>query len=397
MSIKNAKWAAAKLIDRIGKIGIHYKGEEPTPFVCEQLNQKGKALLLCLDNLGDAVMATPTIEALKSVYPRVELTVVTRPQSVGVFTNNPHVNDIVADEAPWWSEHALAGSLRPRYWMDWFRKVVGMRAAKYDVVIDLRGDIRHLILFGVAIRPKILLGYGKTGGKYLLSVEVPYDPQKHEIDKKLDLMQPLGIRGMRPQAKIWIRQEEVRAAQKILEKYVNGNEGPFILMDPGAKPIQQWPIERFARLAKNIRRYTRGPILVSAGPAYFNLAETLAEMTGQECTILINPMDTRKFIALVAVCDIVISADTGVVHIAGAVGTRSVTLFGPTEPGRFWHGVYGGQIVKSPHKCCVSELHENCQELGHRASGACMLAISEEMVEKAVYKALGKNLMKTDN
>jgi ADP-heptose:LPS heptosyltransferase len=88
--------------------------------------------------------------------------------------------------------------------------------------------------------------------------------------------------------------------------------------------------------------------------------------------------------ALVAACDLVISSDTGIAHISSAVGTRTVTLFGPTDPTRFWHGATGSRVVQSPELCCSKELHETCLKPSNSVPGFCMKMISESQVHDAV-------------
>jgi ADP-heptose:LPS heptosyltransferase len=85
---------------------------------------------------------------------------------------------------------------------------------------------------------------------------------------------------------------------------------------------------------------------------------------------------------------LVISSDTGVAHIASAVKVPAVVLYGPTDPGRFWHGVDARGIVRSPLACCCTELHEVCLKPGHPSPGECMSAISVDMVETAVTQIL---------
>lgn len=388
MITKLIKRSSAAAIDCAIKLYTHAMGNQSLP-VMEPLPENCRVVMICLDNLGDIVMATSAIEAFKSVFPEASLTVITRPPYEAVFLNNPYVDGIVVDEAPWWSAHPVIGSLRPGYWTSWFGKIARMRREKWDVVIDLRGDLRHILLFGVVIRPKILLGYGRTGGESLLSARVAYDPQKHEIDKKLELLRPLGIVGVRPKPKIWLTSEEVDSSRELIVKRLGVNGSPILLIDPGAKPIQQWPLERFAHLARSLSSHLHRPMLVSTGPSFTPLARQLVSMTGAEVVRFVGDMSVRGLAALVAACDLVISCDTGVAHIASAVGTRAVTLFGPTDPTRFWHGMQEGQIVRSSQPSCTRELHLVCKKSKRNFPGACMLSISEEMVEEAVYKALG--------
>ena len=352
-----------------------------------------KFLFVVLDHLGDAVMSTSAILALKTSFPDCSLTVLTRPMNVPVFMNNPHVDQILTDEAPWWSAHPLWECLQPYYWWKLYKNISRIRRGKYDVIIDFRGDLRHIILFGATASPRMLLGYGRTGGESLLSAHISYDPGMHEIDKKLALLRPIGITGIQPAPKIWLLPEEITMARQFVAQLSGMFIPRLILMDPGAKPAQRWPLERYSRLAGLLSRRFQQAVLVSAGPLYSQLAEEIIRGAGKGSVRFVGNMGLRKLMALVAACDLIISSDTGIAHIASAVGTRSVTLFGPTDPNRFWHGATGSRFVQSPEPCCSEKLHETCLKPSNPVSGYCMTVISEEQVEDVVGGAMSDLLL----
>ena len=385
--LKHCKYFAAKTIDHfIGQVcgvGLYRTNRNMSP-----VGAGTKILLIALDHLGDTVIGTPTIEALKSTFPQVEVTVLTRPSNAAVFLKNPFIGKVLADNTPWWSGSPVYDSLRPSYWKEYFRNIRQIRRDRYEVIIDLRGDLRHLLLFGAAARPRYLLGYGRTGGDALLSAIVRYDADMHEIDKKLALLAPLGITGVRPAPKIWLSPEEIARARQFVTQLIGDARTPIILMDPGAKPIQRWPLACYTRLAGTLNRRFHQVVLVSAGPLYSHLAEELVRGAGEESARFVGNMGLRDLMALIAACDLVISSDTGIAHISSAVGTRTVTLFGPTDPARFWHGVTGSRVVQSPEPCCSEELHETCLKPSNPVPGYCMEMISDSQVDDAVMATL---------
>ena len=111
---------------------------------------------------------------------------------------------------------------------------------------------------------------------------------------------------------------------------------------------------------------------------------------GDDSARFVGNMELRDLMALVAACDLVISSDTGITHIASAVGTKSVTLFGPTDPTRFWHGARGARVVRSREPCCSEELHETCLKPSNPVPGYCMGMIPVEQVEDAVMATLSE-------
>lgn len=382
------KYKAAKLVDMGLRVLLPSSYHRSLPQLSPSAFSRGKFLFVVLDHLGDAVMSTSAILVLKTSFPNCSLTVLTRPMNVPVFNHNPHVDQILTDEAPWWSARPVWECLQPAYWWNLSKIISRIRREKFDVIIDFRGDLRHLILFGAAASPRMLLGYGKTGGENLLSSRVPYDPSMHEIDKKLALLSPLGIAGVRSAPKVCLLPEELSKARTLVDQIIGNVRSPIILMDPGAKPVQCWPLERYALLAGTLSRRFKQAVLVSAGPLYSQFAEGLVRGAGDDSARFVGSIGLRDLMALVAVCDLVISSDTGITHIASAVGTKSVTLFGPTDPTRFWHGATGSRIVQSPEPCCSEELHETCLKPSSPVPGYCIGMISEEQVEDAVMATL---------
>jgi len=386
--IRWLKYRAAGVIDKSIELIVPPRAKEPDLTLHFPRTATGKFLLVVLDCFGDAVMATPTVFALKARFPQCRLTILTRPINAAIFANNPNVDNVLLDEAPWWSPHPVRNVLQPTYWLRLLGTIHRIRREHYDVVIDLRGDLRHILLFGVLTNPKFLLSYSRTGGKRLLTTDIPYDPNMHEIDKKLRLLEPLGASTLRRHPKIWLSDEELVRARNRIAEFRGDNDAPVILMDPGGKPVQRWPVERFARLAQILVEQFRKPVLVSAAPAYSALADELRQLAGSDTVKWVRNLSLREWIALVATCDLVLSCDTGIAHVASAVGTRAVTLFGPTDPRRFHHSADGTGPVQSPLNCEHKDLHEVCSKQPGCFPGQCMMAITGEIVRKAVSEAL---------
>ena len=218
----------------------------------------------------------------------------------------------------------------------------------------------------------MLLGYGRTGGENLLSTHVYYDPSLHEIDKKLALLSPLGITGVRPAPKIWLSPEEIAKARQFVAQLIGDVNSPMILMDPGAKPIQRWPLERYIRLAGTLSRRFHQAVLVSAGPLYSHLAEELVRGAGEDSARFVGSMGLRDLMALVAAA-IWSFPPTPASHTSPLRLEPSPLLSsGHRFSTRFWHGEIGSRMVQSPEPCCSEELHETCLKSSNPVPGFCM-------------------------
>ena len=346
-------------------------------------------LLVILDQLGDAIMATTVPEVIKKAYPKSRVDILIRPVNHDVFKYNPYVDCIIFERAPWWTDNPIWGSFNPKYLVGLFRNIERVRGNKYDVIIDLRGDLRHLILFGLLVDPKILIGYAKTGGQALLSSNSRYNSGDHEIRKKLRLLEALGFKIDYKQAipKIWLKREEKEQAMRRINQVRGSTVGPIIIMDPGAKPVQQWPVQNFVEISRIFYHETGHPIILSSAPNYNHLVDEI-ELSGRGNVCKLGRVSIRELAAVIGSSNLIVSSDTGIAHIASSVGTPGVTLFGPTDPDRFWNGVNPMGIVKSPIKCCQNQLHEACLKPGHLHPGACMKATTVEAVAKAMRTLL---------
>ena len=380
---KHVKYGIAATVDRgLRLIPRALLPERLLPGDAQRL-MTANFLLLVLEQLGDAIMTTQVPEAIKQAYPASRITVLTRPMNKDVFRLNPYVDSLLTDEAPWWSSQPVRACMQMGYWMRLVRRLIFLRSQEYDVVIDCRGDLRHLLLFGIAVRPKFLISYSRTGGKRLLSADIPYNEDEQEFRKKLSLLGPLSIHDSGQRPKIWLSAEELSSGRRVIEACV-GPRSKIALMDPGAKRIYQWPVDRFAEVAKTVRQLTGAPVLVSWGPGYGALAERLAELAGNDAVKLLPPLTVRELAAVVACCDVVISADTGIAHVAHAVGTPAITLFGPADPSRMWYGVEGGLSVRSPLACGFAQVHESCLRSPESSPGLCMSGLKTETVVEAI-------------
>ena len=329
-------------------------------------------------------MATGLPEAIKSGSDRSEVTVLSRPLTAAVFRGNPYIDEVVTWDAWWWSSGAFAKTLRPSV-LRGLRTVGGqLRSRRFDVVVDLRGDLRHIIFLAAFARADTLLSFGRTGGGSLLSADVPYDLRLHMVERRARLLVPLGIAGNSIRPRIYLSEEERQVGRRNVYRTLGTTRGPRVLVDPGAKPLQQWPVENWATLCRLLTQRYGLPCLLSSGPQHALVAQNLTALAPPGRSRALNAMGIRELAATVAACDLVVSADTGIAHLAAAVGTKTVTLFGPTEPQVF--RAYGccTHTVEGHCGCRKGDLALACSTPTDTGRGACMLSIPPDHVMDAV-------------
>jgi lipopolysaccharide heptosyltransferase I len=215
---------------------------------------------------------------------------------------------------------------RPRALMSTLR---GMRRVRYTAAIDLQGLLKSAVLARLA-------GAWQTIGLTREHLREPMartfytdtaDPgtHTHVVFKNLSLLKPLGIREARPSFPLAIPDSPAVDAARDA-----AGTDEYVLINPGAAwPNKRWPAERFGDLAAHLRELSGLRSLVLWGPGEERLASSVVDAS-RGAAVLSPPTTIVDLFALAATARLVVSGDTGPLHIAAAVGTPVVALFGPT-------------------------------------------------------------------
>lgn len=305
--------------------------------------------------LGDAVMSLPTLEALKGMLPDARVSVLTKPAFADLYRGSPHVDEILPHE------RGGVGS--------WLRSVKTLKARRFDAVFVLPRSFSAAFLAWSARIPR-RIGYGGRGRTRLLS-DTPEAPGRdHRVLHYHHLLTALGKPPAVKAPKIALPAEAVAWAAQALPG------GPWIGFNPGATygAAKQWFPDRFIELGRRLSKH--GRLVVVGGPAEAELGEKVAAAVGG-----LNIAGRTKILELAAAiarCTLFVTNDTGPMHVADAVGTPQVAIFGPTD----WIHTppYGKRHVLVRHEIHCSPCLKRICPLGHHD---CMKRVSVDDVEKA--------------
>ena len=277
----------------------------------------GKILFVRLDRVGDVVLSTPAIEALKRRFPRAELTVLLRPQTAALLENNPHVDRrVVFDPGASPSERA--------------RVLKGLRRSRFDLAVDPCIDWKLApALFAWASGARARVGY-PCGGREAFFTAIAELPggKAHMTDVILGTLKPLGIDAPGPQPRVYLSPEEREmAAGWLAGQRLSGK--PLLGIHPGAYyETQRWPAEHYAALAGGLQ--TRFDVILFGGPADEGLVERIRSGIPGGALASVTP-DIRRFAALLSCCRLLVCNNSGPLHVASALGIPTVSFMGPTE------------------------------------------------------------------
>jgi heptosyltransferase-2 len=317
-----------------------------------------KILVKANNWLGDAVMSLPVFRSLKFMVPGARVEVLTKPAFADLYRGSPHVDEILG--------HGRGGP------GPWIRTVKELKARRYDAALVLPRSFSSAFLVWSARIPR-RIGYGRA--RFLTDRPERPSPKEHRVLHYHGLLSALGTPPT-PEAP---RLEIPAADRAWAEETLPG--GPWIGINPGATygAAKQWFPDRFIELGRRLA--PRARLVVVGGPAEAGLGERIARETGALC--IAGRTRILGLAAAIARCRLFVTNDTGPMHVADAVGTPIVAVFGPTD----WihtppYGP-GHRLVRHDLECSPC-LKRTCP-LGHHD---CMKRVTVDEVERACREVL---------
>ncbi|NTU42835.1 MAG: lipopolysaccharide heptosyltransferase II [Nitrospirales bacterium] len=303
-----------------------------------------KILIRSVNWLGDAVMTIPAIKAIRTAVPGAEISLLARPSVGPVFESAPYINALIPygeELSGPWGKVKLAFSLRKQHFSKAFLLQNAFDAALVTALAGIPGRV----------------GYNRDGRGFLLTQPVPYqgeDRKIHHIDYYLNLLSLAGIPINLEGTKGWkcgdktmgalfpwipVSQEEKEAARQAL----SGFYGPILGLNPGAAfgSAKRWLPDRFAEIAAWFLKDSGGRVILfggknetaTAGEIERLVFARMPEVRDNNAWInLAGKTSLRELISLISECDLLLSNDSGPMHLAYAVGTPVVAVFGSTSP-----------------------------------------------------------------
>ena len=282
-----------------------------------------RVLFIRTDRLGETLLNLPAIVTLKRAFPHASLTFLVQPELASLFQDVSDVNHVITcapdAQQSWWGQaRALAQVLKP---------------LQFDVaVISNSKKELHLAVWLAGIRWRV--GYARKLGRWLLTHRLQDRKalgERHEVEYNLDLVRALGLPSSIPQWGYPRLVHEQVEVQRLLEQQGIRPSDPFIAVHPWASnPLKRWPLERYAALIRYARERLAVQVVMIGGPEEATESQSLpravpvANLTGR--------LTLRQLAALLQCARLLVSNDSGPVHLAACVSTRTLVLFGTPNP-----------------------------------------------------------------
>lgn len=328
-----------------------------------------RILIIKPSSLGDVVNALPTLAALRDRFPKAHIAWLVKRQWAGLLERAEGL-DWVWPVAP-----SLGG---------WLSQVPRLRAANFDLVVDLQGLFRSgaiALLTGCPVRIGFANAREGSSFFYTHKVSVP-TPDLHAVDRYLLVASALGAaHRSSPEFRLRARPSDREEIAGLLGRHGLPAGTGWIAMNVSARwPTKRWPPEFFAASADRIQTEGLGSVVLFGGPDDRELARAVKERMRTAPVDLTGATTPGLLPAMLASATLLLTNDSGPMHVAVAVGTPVVALFGPTSAIR--NGPYGAghRILSSGVTCspCYSRVCRNNVKL------ECLLKISPEQVLEAV-------------
>ncbi len=336
-----------------------------------------KILVVRLSALGDVLLATPAVRALKRHFPSASIDWLVEKPYGPLIAGNPYAVPLVYEKS---GAHAGPSGF--------FQLRSDLARRGYDLVVDLQGKPKTRLFHAVGKRCLALRT--RTAAQAFLTL-VGRDPpltRAHAVDLFLEALAPLGIAPDGRALDLRVTAEMRAEAAGALP------EGRLLGLAPGSRwETKRWPAERFAQLAAQLRARGFTPLLLGGPGDAAALAAVRAALDvtsgpgAGEAVADTAALSVGGLAAAIERCELVVAGDSGPAHMAAALGTPVVALFGPTSPERWRPLSERAQVVRLDLPCAPCSNHGGARcPKGHHA---CMAQLEVGPVLEAAQRAVG--------
>jgi 3-deoxy-D-manno-octulosonic-acid transferase/heptosyltransferase-1 len=344
-------------------------------------------LIVKLSAIGDVIHTLPALNAVRIHYPDANITWLVEEDAALLVQGHEALDRVIVSKRKRWLK-ALRSSSFLNTAQEVFGFIKALRDTRYDMIFDFQALLKSGILIALAKgRRKIGFGKGLEHMEYsylFLNERVPaVSMEHHALSRGLMMLNALGISTPGVEYKLPVSDRDRQKVDDLLQRYGVVNPRRFVVINPVAKwESKLWSNRKFAQLADRIvAQYDVGVVFSGSFEDRQTIHQIKIDM-GAPAVNLAGKTTLKMLAALYARADAVISTDTGPMHLAVAVGTPVVALFGPTAPWRT--GPYGlGHQVVTAGQTCAPCFKRHCQTCD------CMALISVDQVMEAVFKIIG--------
>ena len=288
------------------------------------------------------VLLTPALKALKTAYPQSHLALLVRPLVADLMATQPYIDEVMVDNK------GKGLNRLPSF----YKLVSEIRRSDFDLAVILHPtSFRNALIPFLAGSPE-RIGSNVSGRGILLTRTCSDRTDLHEVHRYLRVLELIDIHEQNAKLEFWHTDADRHAVSQILAAHGIRPKEHLIGLNLGTTwHTKRWSLENFAKVITQVQKRFDARILLTGSTAEIPLGEALTQITKVETINLIGKTTLMQLGALIESCNLYLTCDSGPMHIAAAVGTPTIALFGPTSPIR--HGPYGEshEVIEKPVEC----------------------------------------------
>ncbi|MEW6606591.1 MAG: glycosyltransferase family 9 protein [bacterium] len=338
-----------------------------------------RILVIKLIAIGDLVVALPTIKALRKSFPEAYLTILVTPRVKQVVEGCPYLDRIIYYDI---LNTGIFGL---------FKIISLLRKEEFDVVLELDHYYRitSLITFFAGIKNRVGFDLPGQGRRGLVTTKVPYLVQRHEVETFLEAARVIGADiSEKALVEIWVSEQDREYVNRFLKKVGIMEQDLLIGIHPGTGPSaisRRWAPEKFGKLADWLIKEKKAKVIFTGANSEMKLINESVKFMTSQPIIAAGKMNLKQFANLCQRCKLFISVDTGPLHIAAAMKTPVIGLYGPNTPLKW--GPYGKQhITIYKNLPCSPCTKQYLGQVSKCKNPKCMEEITVEEVMEAIEK-----------
>lgn len=347
--------------------------------VYEELLRTQNILVIKFSAVGDVILITPSLKAIRKRFPKARIFCVVGESSRKVLQACPYIDELIVID----TEHHYRG------YPGILRFARKLRKYHFDKIIDFQNNRRsHLLDF--LLSPKNSYGFNKKWGKLLTD---PVDPPLEDmppVQHQFQILQTLGIPYKHEHyLELWPTRKDQQKAQELLDSEWLGNARQIVGVNISASEkwmTKNWPVEHIARLCDLLAPHNIRVIMTGTARDQDRAGRVL-KLTNTKPANFAGKTDIMELAALIKRCSVYISVDSAPLHVAAAVGTPLVALFGPTFASRHMPPARQAHVFER-RPTCVSPYTAQCAV---HADG-CLIDIQPEEVAGKVLELIGEHV-----
>ena len=350
-----------------------------------------KILLMRLDHIGDLLMTTPAIRALRHHFPNAKIDVMVGSWAADVLKNNPYIDSILIYNLKWYNRGK-------RNFLQTLQNVkirLKILLEQYDLVINFRGDAESLLLTYLTGAPyriaTICDGVEAFQKKIWLTHGISDEDKTHYVDLNLKLLKILGIYEKDRSVDMFVNREDEIIIEDLIKTEESDKTVPIIAICPGSGWLtKNWPLENYAALTDWLMEEFQAKVIIVGGRGEKMIVDSMRQIMKSTPIDAVGKTTLQQVAAILKFVDLFIGNDGGVTHIAGAMKTPVICLWGGGLYEKYRPLGRYTKVIRSSFGCPILA---SCEHFVYGKkmncfSNLCMKSITLQTVKEAAIEVL---------